>query len=244
MEARERRQLLRGIVVERDFASLVALLREEPWPADALQLIGDGLVAALAEKLSDAELVARTCVGALEERDWEGDAELADALKAKLGAGPIPLLRPLPIDLEELSMVLEGDPAYTGGRIDLETGEVWPQAAIDYAREVGDEDEDEDEDEDDDDPQRWLWVFGEGSRAGYRDMELFIAGLDDPVAAEQLSRALGGRGAFGRFKDKLLRWPDLETRWHDFSEDRRRGRARAWLASEGYEATLPRRESA
>ncbi|MBC7632034.1 MAG: hypothetical protein H7290_11315 [Flavobacterium sp.] len=45
---------------------------------------------------------------------------------------------------------------------------------------------------------------------------------------------LTGRGAFRRFKDQLPTWPDLLDRWHAFSEDRQRGRARAWLAAEGY----------
>jgi hypothetical protein len=40
----------------------------------------------------------------------------------------------LPVDLEELAGILEGDPLSVGGRIDIRTGEVWPQAAIEYAR--------------------------------------------------------------------------------------------------------------
>ncbi len=57
----------------------------------------------------------------------------ADQLDAQLGSCPAPLLRPLPVDLEELAGILEGDPLNAGGRIDLRTGEVWPQAAIEYA---------------------------------------------------------------------------------------------------------------
>ena len=53
------------------------------------------------------------------------------------------MLRPLPVDLEELSMILEGDPVHGGGRIDLRTGEVWPQSAIEYAQEEGEIDEDD-----------------------------------------------------------------------------------------------------
>lgn len=41
--------------------------------------------------------------------------------RAALGAIPTPMLRPLPVDLEELASILEGDPVYGGGRIDLET---------------------------------------------------------------------------------------------------------------------------
>lgn len=224
---------MRGLVARGDSASLVALLREEPLPSEALQLVGDGLLAALARRVDDAADPAYRCAGALRERAWEGDEELADHLESRLGAGPTPLLRALPVDLDELSMLIEGDPVEGGGRIDLRSGEVWPQSAIEHPVEVGEEDED------DDDPERWLRVDGEGSRAGFRDMERFVAGVDDPDAAEQLGRALVGRGAFGRFKHRLARWPELQDRWYAYSDERRRGRARAWLAGEGYAATPP-----
>jgi Uncharacterised protein family (UPF0158) len=135
----------------------------------------------------------------------------------------------LPVDLEELGGVLEGDPLSVGGRIDIGTGEVWHQAAIDYALETGEEDEDTS----DDDPERWLAVHGEGSREGYRDMELFIASVEDPGRAERLAIAIRGRGAFRRFKDELARWPGELERWHAFSEERQRA-ARSWLAAAGY----------
>jgi hypothetical protein len=69
-------------------------------------------------------------VAALRERDWEGDVELADQLDALLANGMIPDLRPLPVDLEELSDILEGDPMNGGGRIDLQTGDAWPEPAV------------------------------------------------------------------------------------------------------------------
>jgi hypothetical protein len=192
-----------------------------------LQLIGDGLLAAVRAGTDGSGDLARECVMALRERRWVGDQELSDALDAALGTGPTPMLRGLPVDLEELSMVLEGDPVHGGGRIDRRTGEVWPQSAIEYAEEVGEAEED------DDDPERWLWVQCEGSHDGYRDMEWFIGDLDDPDYADRLAHAISGRGAFRRFKDTLSDRPELIARWHAFSDDRRRGRARSWLAGEG-----------
>ncbi len=183
--------------------------------------------------MTGAEDFARVCVARLRARAWHGDDDLAAALEAQLGSGPTRLLRPLAVDLEQLAMVLEGDPLQGGGRIDLITGEVWPQSALEYAVEVGEIDED------DDDPARWLWVECEGSRSGYRDMQMFIAGVDDAQAAERLDRAIRGRGAFRRFKATLSQWPDLMNSWHAFSEDRQRGRARAWLADAGYAAIPP-----
>ncbi len=138
------------------------------------------------------------------------------------------MLRPLPVDLEELAGILEADPVHDGGRVDLTTGEVWPQAAIEYALETGEEDEDTA-----DDPERWLLVHGEGSREAYRDMELFIASVE-PDRAERLATAIKGRGAFRRFKDELARWPGELERWYALSEERRLGRARSWLTAAGY----------
>ena len=230
MPEREERRELRGALARGEGAAVVHLLGSKPWPEDCLQLAGDGLRVALGQHVAGAEDLARECVTMLRAREWDGDDDLADALEAQLGTGPARLLRPLAVDLEELAMVLEGDPLQGGGRIDLISGEVWPQAALDYAVEVGEIDED------DDDPARWLWVDCEGSRPGYRDMQVFIASLDDAQIADRLDRAISGRGAFRRFKDTLSAWPDLMTRWHAFSEDRQRGRARAWLADAGYAA--------
>jgi Uncharacterised protein family (UPF0158) len=154
-------------------------------------------------------------IAALRERSWEGDDVLADQLDALLGSGAMPYLRPLPVDLDELVGILEGDPMYGGGRVDLTTGEVWPAPAVDYAREIGQEDEDES-----DDPDKWLWVHCEGSRDGYRDMELFIGTVRDPGRADRLEIAISGRGAFRRFKDVLARWPGELDRWHAFSAER------------------------
>src|SRR6516162_9238985 len=99
-------------------------------------------------------------------------------------------------------------------RIALETGEEAEDAA--------------------DDPERWLAVHGEGSREGYRDMELFVASVEDAGRVERLAVAIKGRGAFRRFKDELACWPGELERWHAFSEERQRGRARSWLAAAGY----------
>ena len=80
-----------------------------------------------------------------------------------------------------------------------------------------------------------------GSHEGYRDMEWFIEDLDDKEFADRLAHAISGRGAFRRFKDRLSERPELMTRWHTFAYDRQRGRARSWLAAEGYTADRRRR---
>jgi hypothetical protein len=211
-----------------DGAALVALL-QPGWPPDALQFLGDGLAAAVQQAVPGASELAEQCARALREREWEGDRELAVHLEAVLGTAPIPMLRRLPVDLEELSIVLEGDPLSGDGRVDLNNGEVWPPSAIEYGLESGELDEDAA-----DDPERWLWIHHQGSRAGYRDMVDFVGTVADPGRADRLEIALRGRGAFRRFKDVLARWPGELERWYGFSDERKFGRARAWLAAEGY----------
>lgn len=104
-----------------------------------------------------------------------------------------------------------------------------PDFTFDYFVEIGQEPDDEDQD-----PDRWLGIWCEGSGAGYGDMEDFIDTRTDPDWADRLSIAIQGRGAFRRFKDVLARSPDELDEYFAFTEERQRGRARAWLAGEGY----------
>lgn len=75
----------------------------------------------------------------LQQRGWPGDGELADQLDAQLGGAPASILGAVPVDLEELAGIPEGDPVIAGGRVELASGEVWPRAAIDHAVEVGEQ---------------------------------------------------------------------------------------------------------
>ena len=200
MDSKEQRSALRAAVYRGDGPAVVELLGGVGADDESLQLAGDGVIAAVMQRVDGAAELARGLVVGLGQRGWAGDDGLAEQLEAQLGSGPAAMLRGLPVDLEELAGILEGDPLSVGGRIDIRTGEVWPRAAIDYALETGEEDEDTV-----DDPERWLPVHGEGSREGYRDMELFIASVEDPGRAERLAIAIRGRGVFRRFKDGLAR---------------------------------------
>ena len=94
--------------------------------------------------------------------------------------------------------------------------------------------DDLEDDEVDDDEGRWLYVDHQGSHDGYRDMERFIATVTNPEIADRLQIAITGKGAFRRFKDVLSRWPEEFGRYVMLRDERQRGRARAWLAAEGY----------
>jgi Uncharacterised protein family (UPF0158) len=211
---------LRGAAYRGD-ASIVEVVRGR-LTEDVLQLAGDGLLRAVAQGVPDAAALAAQCAAALRQRAWEGDDELSDQLDAILNLGPMPMLRPLPVDLEELASLLEGDPVYGGGRIDLKTGDCWPESP-DYT-----------EDDLDEEGDHWLYVECVGSRQGYRDMERFIATVEDPALVDRLDIAIRGSGAFRRFKDVLSRWPEELQRYFLFSSERQLGRARSWLAAEGY----------
>src|SRR3974390_1219503 len=149
MDSEERRSALRGAVYSGDGPAVVELLRGAGADDESLQLAGDGVIAAVMQRVDGAAELARDLVVGLRQRGWDGDDELADQLEAELGSGPVNMLRAFPVDLEELAGILEGDPLSVGGRIDLRTGEVWPRAAIEYALETGEEDE-----ETADDPER------------------------------------------------------------------------------------------
>lgn len=231
MSQREQLRGFRGAVFSADGEAVVSLLRSGSWSSHGIQLLGDGLLAAVAQDVEGASEFALRCVAELRDRGWVGDEELAAVLSAGLGLGPSPLLRALPVDLDQLVDVLEGDPVTGGGYLDLHTGEVWPQVVFDEGP--------DDEDEDLDDEDRWLPVFSEGSRDGYRDMELFTAAIAEPDLADRIARTLEGRGAFRRFRRELTSWPDLEDRWYAYSAERRRGRARAWLADHGFTPAAP-----
>ena len=146
-----------------------------------------------------------------------------------MGGRPAPPGWPLPVDLDELSELLEAGLGEDGGRIDLEPGEVWRASTIEYF--AGQESV---EAPDFEDPDRWLYVGPEASHEGYRDMENYVATGDEPGRAGRLGIAIDGRGAFRRFKDTISRWPAEQERWFRFSDERRRGRARPRLSSAGY----------
>lgn len=230
MSERNERRELRGATYGAAPDALLQRLTRHDWPEDALQVVGEGVLVLAREPGVDIAPTARRCVRELRERCWRGDSELAGQIEAALGWTGTPMLLPLALDLQELAELLEGDPMVGGGVIDLSSGNTWPQSILD-----GDGLVDED-DPDLDDQERWLWVHCEGSRAGYHDMQLFTADLPDGPVADRLARSIEGRGAFRRFKDTLDEWPELLTRWLEFSDERQLGRARAWLAEQGYAA--------
>lgn len=105
---------VRGALHGPDGTALLAALRHGP-VNEVLQLAGDGVAGAAALGLPGAVRMAATFLGALRERGFGGDEELADLLGVSVGHAVTPVPRPLAVDLEMLAMLLEGDPAESGG---------------------------------------------------------------------------------------------------------------------------------
>lgn len=86
------------------------------------------------------------------------------------------------------------------------------------------------EDPEDFEDKGFLYIQPGESRDGYGDMVDFAHLVSEARAQDLLFRALEGRGAFRRFKDTLLEFPDLREEWFSFHDRRMRRRAVEWLA--------------
>jgi hypothetical protein len=227
-----RSQAVRSVLRRGDGVAALRLVQELGLEGP-LQRVGELVLVALASDAAAAEPFARRCAAALHRRAAPGDRELADAIDVARGVPDgIPDLTPLAADLEQLADLLDGGADGGGGRLDLTTGESWPEYSFDDAGlgVLGDDDEDE---------GRWLDVDPHGSRYAYQDMVDFAATRTGERLRRRLESTLERRGAFRRFRDALFDWPEDREEWFAFSEDRRSGRARAWLADAGYRA-VPR----
>jgi hypothetical protein len=81
----------------------------------------------------------------------------------------------------------------------------------------------------DSEPERYLSIPTRSSREGYQDMVAFSESLEDENLQEKLWIALNGRGAFRRFKDVLLSYPEKREEWFKFKDERLKKCVREWL---------------
>ena len=63
----------------------------------------------------------------------------------------------------------------------------------------------------------------------YQDMVDFADQISDRATGKRLSRALEGRGSFGRFKHQIYQHPELIAPWQTMRDTRARLRAVGWL---------------
>ena len=78
---------------------------------------------------------------------------------------------------------------------------------------------------------RYLRVPRADSRKSYEDIEEFITTIADEAFREKLTQALGGQGAFRRFKEMLAGDRHERERWFRFKNARMRQRVNEWLSA-------------
>ncbi|UKA73324.1 UPF0158 family protein [Arthrobacter sp. FW306-06-A] len=217
---------LRQAIAAADAARLLAAVTGRDID-DTLQQVGAGIPMALKQQRQEAEPVALSVINRLTQRGCAGDQALAEDLLASLRRVPL-TGRAVPVDLDMLSIILEGDPDLsTGGYLDLHTGQVYDEAATDPMI-VGQDNAIDVEDESD----RWLRLNRTGSGNGWQDMAAFAGRQHDETLRERLERAIEGKGAFSRFRG-IVHDENLSENWYAFSTDRQMGRAREVLADNG-----------
>ena len=145
-----------------------------------------------------------------------------------VSVGEVRGLWELPIDLDWVATVLEGDPMRSQGAfLDLTTGEVIHSSMIDFVTADGEGSATMLAE-----PDRWLFLPSLGSRAVRQDMADFAAMITYLPLRKRVTEAIEGLGAFHRFRD-LIHSEGLVEEWHAFSDYRRIARAREFLADLG-----------
>lgn len=127
------------------------------------------------------------------------------------------------VDLDELCSALEDNSPDHEWFLDPVSGELeFRSAYFDGASDDWDPDE-----------RGLVRVDPIGPNEAYGDMEDFVERVGEHRPRELLERVIGGRGAFRRFKDTLLEFPELRDAWFRFHDARMRRRAIVWLRDEG-----------
>lgn len=181
----------------------------------ALQQIGDTLLRTLAERPRDrADLAAVTAsvINRLSQRDLPGDDLLHAQLLAVLRGDPV---EPDPIDYAMLADIAAGS---EGALVDLQSGGVLP----DFPDGLDLDDTDEFDN---------AVSYRDDSGSQFGDMEAFVDAQSGPAARERLADALDGPRPFARFKNAVAQL-DLWPQWAAVRDDRRLGRARAFVHEE------------
>ncbi len=130
----------------------------------------------------------------------------------------------LKIDLDELCSAMEDNSCEREHYLDLVTGEIL--LLTEY---MGDDVVKKLRENIDDDPDRYDRIPKAESHEGYEDMQDFIATVKNERLWELLEVAINGKGAFRRFKDVLLNYPEERERWFHFKDNRVQARALQWL---------------
>jgi len=132
--------------------------------------------------------------------------------------------KPLKIDLDELCNAMENSSFENEYFLNLETGEI-----LFISEYMDDEETGELKDRIEEEFDCYERIPRAESHEGYEDMVDFIATVEDERIVELLDVAINGKGAFRRFKDVLLNYPEERERWFRFKDERMEERALEWL---------------
>jgi hypothetical protein len=134
----------------------------------------------------------------------------------------------LKIVLDELYDAMENNSYEVEYYLDLETGEI-----LFVSEGMDDEETGKLKNQIEEELGRYEPIPKVESYEGYRDMQSFIATVEDDHLGELLEVAINGKGAFRRFKDVLLNYPKEREKWFEFRDGRMEERALKWLESIG-----------
>ena len=130
----------------------------------------------------------------------------------------------LNISLDELCEAMEDSSYENEYFLDLETGEI-----LFVSEYMDDEESEKLKERIEEDSERYERIPKAESHEGYQDMVDFITTVDNEHLVELLEVAINGKGAFRRFKDVLLNYPEERERWFKFKDERMEERALEWL---------------
>jgi len=130
----------------------------------------------------------------------------------------------LKIDLGELCSAMEDSSYEHEYYLDLETGEI-----LFLSEYTDDEETGKLKDKIEEESDRYERIPKAESHEGYEEMQDFIATVKDKRLAALLEVAINGKGAFRRFKDVLLNFPEERERWFQFKDTKVQERALEWL---------------
>jgi isochorismate hydrolase len=130
----------------------------------------------------------------------------------------------LEVDWEGLAVAFENQLPENHSFLDLKTGKVHTIMSSAMPEPPGPAEE-------------FRYIPPRSSREGYRTMQRFIEKIEDAVLKEKLVATLVGKGAFRRFKDVLLEYPETRQQWFGFKDAEVYNYIREWLVRERIEAT-------
>jgi Uncharacterised protein family (UPF0158) len=87
--------------------------------------------------------------------------------------------------------------------------------------------------------EEYLYIDPVSSRDQYRWMEEFIEIVEEPTLKDKLNIAIDGKGAFRRFKDVLVGYPEEREQWFTKRSEKLRTHIEDWLKVKNVVATTP-----